>query len=787
MWGISLRAALLAAFLFVGGAPLLVFWIWPHANAMTAVIDDVRQRNLLAARTLAASLDSYHDALSAGFESVVRHIQAGDDPAPAAPMLTLLHVNHLCLVDPATGRVTATVMALASACPSSLAGSRLDAAMSLADAPGIGMSGVSLLGDGAPTLLMARRIGEGLLVGVVGTGRFVELARTVQFGQGGHSVIVDGAGRTLAHPRATWAEAARDLSGLDVVRAALGGAEDVGAFHSDAFGLEMIAGYAPARRAGWAVIVPQPVDMLKQRARDAAASAQVVLAVGLLLSAGVALVLASHLSAGIGLVARAAQRMAAGDEGVRVPDAAIAGASTEIATLGRSFNQMAERIALGRERMAAVARRDGLTGLLNRDGFFAAAQPMLAKAAETGAAYALFFIDVDQFKAINDSFGHAAGDELLREVARRLRKTAGPEALIARQGGDEFLILTPKTRRNACALIGGRLLSGLRRPFQIGDRKLAMSVSIGVSSFPRDAQDVDGLLLRADQAMYQAKDRGRNALRFFDAAIQRQLDEDTTLIRELRAAVEQGAITARFQPIVSARTGVITGFEALARWRSPTLGAVATERFIALAEETGLILPLGLQIREQACQFAMALRRAGTALPVSVNVTQQELAEPDFARQLLDALAVHGLPPSAIQLEITESLFQHQGQEQLDALFALKEKGVSFALDDFGKGYSSHSRLRTYPIDRLKIAVDFVGDVMTDSGARAVVRSLIDLGRRLRLHVTVEGVETAAQRDLVATLGADDIQGFWHHPPLAADAALALAVRMQRMAAALAG
>ncbi|MFN3614773.1 MAG: putative bifunctional diguanylate cyclase/phosphodiesterase, partial [Rubrimonas sp.] len=480
-------------------------------------------------------------------------------------------------------------------------------------------------------------------------------------------------------------------------------------------------------------------------------------------------------------------RMAAGDEGVRVPDAAIAGAATEIAALGRSFNQMAERIALGRERMAAVARRDGLTGLLNRDGFFSAAQPLLAEAADAGAAYALFFIDVDQFKAINDSFGHAAGDELLREVARRLRKTAGPESLIARQGGDEFLILTPKTRRKVCALMGGRLLAALRKPFHIGDRKLALSVSVGVSSYPRDAQDIDGLVLRADQAMYQAKERGRNALRFFDADIQRQLDEDTTLIRELRAAVEQGAVTARFQPIVSARTGVITGFEALARWRSPTLGAVGAERFIALAEQTGLILPLGLQIREQACQFAAALRRAGTALPVSVNVTQQELAEPNFAQQLLDSLAAYGLPPSAIQLEITESLFQHQGQEQLDALFALKDRGVRFALDDFGKGYSSHSRLRTYPIDRLKIAVDFVGDVMTDPGARAVVRSLIDLGRRLRLHVTVEGVETAAQRDLVATLGADDIQGFWHHPPLAADAALALAVRMQRMAAALAG
>jgi EAL domain-containing protein (putative c-di-GMP-specific phosphodiesterase class I) len=213
---------------------------------------------------------------------------------------------------------------------------------------------------------------------------------------------------------------------------------------------------------------------------------------------------------------------------------------------------------------------------------------------------------------------------------------------------------------------------------------------------------------------------------------------------------------------------------------------VPAERFIAMAEETDLIVPLGRQMREQACGFARALRLAGVRVPVAVNVSQSELAERDFASGLLRSLADHDLTPDAIQLEITESLFQGHSPDELDSLFALKKQGVSFALDDFGKGYSSHSRLRTYPIDRLKIAVDFVGDVMTDAGARAVVRSLIDLGRRLRLGVTVEGVETAAQRDLVATLGADEIQGFWHHPPLTAPDAVALAVRMRRMAAAIA-
>jgi diguanylate cyclase (GGDEF)-like protein len=381
---------------------------------------------------------------------------------------------------------------------------------------------------------------------------------------------------------------------------------------------------------------------------------------------------------------------------------------------------------------------------------------------------------VDRFKAVNDCHGHAVGDQLLRALAERLRHTVGPGDLIARQGGDEFLVLHRKISSRACARLGARLLRALNRRVELDGLSIEPSVSIGVSSFPRDGDDAHTLTLRADQAMYQAKRSGRNFLRFFDANLRRRIDDDIVLKRELRAAIDAGAVTAEFQPIMDAHSGALTGFETLARWVSPSLGPIPPERFITIAEENGLIVDLGAHMRAQAFAFAAALRDMGLSRPVAVNVSQLELAQAGFAAGLLEQLGAHRLAPEAIVLEITESLFHIHSARELEGLFALRQKGVRFALDDFGKGFSSHSHLRAYPIDRLKICADFVGDIVTDPQARAVVRSLVQLGRSLNLAVTVEGVETAAQRDLVAVMGADEIQGFWHHAPMTAAAAIAL-------------
>lgn len=772
---IGLRGALLTAFLFASAAPLIVFWLWPHNAALNNEVSAAREHHLVLARNAAAELERYHHDLVSTFATVAPEIAAGADARVAASLFTALAFGHVCVMNRETGVVTRSFLAVLNPCPAVAPPERLAMFRAMAAAAPVSVSPVQKLDGGAPRLFIVADQGESLVVGAVSTERFRALATSISFGAKGHAVIVDAMGRLLAHPDYEWALAARDMSDLPIVRRMMRGESGVDQFVSPAFGDAMIAGFATVEGPGWGVMVPEPLSALKAKASVVTASARLVFAAGVALSAVLALMFSAHLSRNLRQLSEAARRMARGEGGVRVAPGVIGGALAEIATLGRTFNVMAQRIEAAHARIVAIASADSLTGLLNRSGFFTAAAPLLAQARGDGAAYALFFIDVDRFKTVNDCHGHAVGDALLRALAARLRRTVGAGDLIARQGGDEFLVLHRKLSARACARLGARLLRALNDPVEIEGVLLEPSVSIGVATFPRDAGDVHALTLRADQALYQAKRSGRNFLRFFDANLRRRIDDDIALKRELRDAIEAGAVGAEFQPIVDARGGALTGFETLARWTSPSLGPIPPERFIAIAEETGLIVALGAHMRAQAFAFAAALRDAGAPRAVAVNVSQLELAQAGFAARVLSDLAAHRLAPEAIVLEITETVFQVHAARELEGLFALRQMGVRFALDDFGKGFSSHSHLRAYPVDRLKICADLLGDIETDAKARAVVRSLVQLGRSLDLAVTVEGVETAAQRDMAAMMGADDIQGFWHHPPMDADAALALA------------
>jgi len=771
----SLRVTLLCAFLLGCGAPLAVFWLWPHSAVLEREMAEVRQRHAMLAGNLANAVAAYHNEVTHGFSTHAPYAARGEDLAMVRRSLAPLGFRHLCVADAATGRVLRDVSIGGAPCPDVVPPARLALVKALTAQGGVGVSGAVAIAGGAPGVLIATPLHDLIVIGAVSTERIRALAQALRFGDAGHAAVVDGAGRLLAHPLDDWAHERRDVSAVAPVLALLAGDRGVAEFVSPAMGEATIAGYAPAPGTAWGVMTPQPLAEIRAKIDAVTASAIVVFAAGLSLSAAIALVVAHYLSRRIRAVAVAAERMALGDHGARVPQALLNGGVAELSSLAMSFNLMAGRIERAHLEVAEAARRDPLTGLLNRKGFFED-----AAAALRGGEATLFFVDIDEFKAVNDGHGHAAGDAVLVEIGRRLRDALGPAAVIARQGGDEFLALAPGASRAAAARLGERAVRALRAPIAHKGRAIAVTASIGASAWPNDGAEVDALAQTADQAMYQAKRGGGGVLRFFDETLQKRIDEDARLVAELREAVGRDAIEAVFQPILHARTGALTSFEALARWRSPSLGEVQPERFIAAAEAHGLIIPLGRRVRERAFAFAARLRRAGLDLPVSVNVSQAELASDGFAAQLAARLAEHGLPHRALILEITESVFHSPGKAAIDALFALRRRGVSFALDDFGKGYCAHRLLRTYPVDRLKIAADFMGDVTSDTGAHAIVRSMIDLGRRLNLGVTVENVETKAQRDVLAALGADEVQGFWHHAPMPADAAAALAVRLGR-------
>ena len=419
-----------------------------------------------------------------------------------------------------------------------------------------------------------------------------------------------------------------------------------------------------------------------------------------------------------------------------------------------------------RAQIARLAYYDMLTGLPNR----ARLRDLISDATEAcpaGNHLALAFLDVDNFKDVNDTLGHSAGDELLVQLAQRLRTQIQPGDILGRLGGDEFVIVLPNRDGAEASLIASRITEALVVPLQIGTRQVAMSASIGISMYPDNATDIDTLIQQADAAMYKAKQAGRSTFRFFSADMDRLAEHRLAYSVALRNAIASDALKLHYQPQIRTVDGAIHGVEALARWHDPVLGEVSPSKFIPLAEEWGLIEQIGLWSIREACRQMAEWRNAGLDIPcVSVNLSPINFQNVNLATAVDEILADHGLPPEVLMLEITEGLILNERSVAIETMSAIRKLGVGLSLDDFGTGYSSLSRLAHLPIRELKIDRSFMCDVESDVGARAIVTAVVRVGQSLQLTVVAEGVETWGQRDLLAELGCDVVQGFLYAPAL---------------------
>ncbi len=383
-------------------------------------------------------------------------------------------------------------------------------------------------------------------------------------------------------------------------------------------------------------------------------------------------------------------------------------------------------------------------------------------------------IDLDNFKTLNETLGHTAGDRLLQQMAVRLTAGAAPDAMVARFGGDEFAILLeriPDEREQACAHAkheAERISHLLDQPVQLDGESLQLGASIGITVFSDDARDAGELLRRADMAMYRAKAAGRGTVRFFDPSLQAAATARLALESDLRAGLRDHAFFLHYQPQVE-RDGRIAGVEALVRWRHPRRGMVSPAEFIPLAEEIGLALPLGHWVLDCACrQLAAWSRQAETRhLELAVNVSARQLHHPAFVAQVLGCLASSGADPRKLKLEITEGTLLDDVEDAIEKINALKAHGLTFAIDDFGTGYSSLAYLSRLPLDMLKIDRSFVLDLTTNPNDAVIARTIIALGANLGLKVLAEGVETAAQRDFLFENGCQAYQGYLCARPLA--------------------
>jgi diguanylate cyclase (GGDEF)-like protein/PAS domain S-box-containing protein len=409
-----------------------------------------------------------------------------------------------------------------------------------------------------------------------------------------------------------------------------------------------------------------------------------------------------------------------------------------------------------------LAAHDALTGLPNRIMFSELLIHAIGRARRGQHSLALLFIDLDRFKVINDSLGHHAGDSLLVKVAERLKQSVRAADVVARLGGDEFVVLLPDgADERAARNVACKLLGALADPIALEGEECRVTASIGISVFPEDGENESSLMKNADIAMYAAKDEGKNTFQFFSAARQSRSVGSLALEGQLRGALDRGEFFLHYQPRKDLRTGRITGVEALLRWRNPALGLVPPADFIPLAEETGLIVPIGQFVLCEACSQAAAWLSEGLApLQMAVNLSTRQLGDPELPAQISAILSGTGLAPGQLELEITESMVMDRPERTVALLNRIREMGVRLAIDDFGTGYSSLAQLRRLPIDALKIDRSFVCNLPDDDGDKAIAEAIIAMARKLRLTVIAEGVETQAQEAFLSAQDCDEIQGY---------------------------
>jgi diguanylate cyclase (GGDEF)-like protein/PAS domain S-box-containing protein len=417
--------------------------------------------------------------------------------------------------------------------------------------------------------------------------------------------------------------------------------------------------------------------------------------------------------------------------------------------------------------LVELAHHDALTGLPNRLLFTDRLRQAMVEARRHERLVGVALLDLDQFKKINDTLGHTTGDVLLVQVGERLRAALRAGDTIARLGGDEFtLVLTDMAHVDDATTVLQKIQGAFEEPFQVDGREFFVTASIGITLFPFDDQDVQALLRNADIAMYRAKESGRNTWQFYAAEMTAKASESLTIENELRGAIERGELELHYQPQVSLTTGRVTGVEALLRWNHPRLGAVAPDRFIPIAEEVGLIVPIGVWVLRTACKQAQHWHQTGSpSLRVAVNLSARQCREPDFTEAVRWALTDSGLPPEALELEVTESLLLRKIGGTATALEQLDALGVRFTIDDFGTGYSSLSYLKRLPIDALKIDRSFVRDIADDPDDAAIVRAIITMAGSLGIEVVAEGVETLEQLNFLQANGCDLMQGYYFSKP----------------------
>lgn len=766
---IGIRNFLLLALLFATLAPSAIYGYWSYNQSVRREFREVNDRHLLIARNLGGALERYYDDLVAAFDSISASMLDRRDVPKLDQLMRRLNIVCILVVDKKDSTIIARAETDVTLGHDKLPEAVMSAAMAIATLNRTVVSTVMAGPNGQNEILAVHDYGDAVAVARIGTGYFVKVGKAVAFGKNGHAAIVDRDGNVMAHPLPSWVAERRNIAGVSAVRRMMAGETGIEQFYSPAMKGDMIAGLTSVGGPGWGVMVPQPVSELYDRAFENNISILAVLAAGVSLTIAIVFILTRAFVRPLEMMSQRLAQNAANGQLSAISPGASRFRIKEFADYLASYNHMVNEVNNTHLEVARLAYFDRLTGLPNRERFTRMAARTISEDLTAGEGGALLFIDIDNFKEINDVNGHDTGDEFLLDCSRKLKLAVGinagaarketPEPIIARIGGDEFVILVPHlTEDGKIVSLLSTLKESLSQPPEALPTVDRCSASIGCARYPGDASTLDDLMKLADIAMFQAKKSGKNNFEIYTPQIGTQTKAE--IRRDVAHAIEAGELFLEYQPEINAGDWSLNCVEALVRWNHPERGRLAPDRWLPAIAESPVIRKLGEWVIIRAIEDNLVWRSQGLHYKMAVNIASQHLVGAGFAEWLEATVRKHGFPASDLEIEVTEDALLSAEDRARAVVRRLTAIGFSVAVDDFGKGHSNIARLSKLPVNKIKIDRSIIAGAQDDPRILSILRWIIAMSHELKCKTVVEGVETLAQCELVTDLGADLLQGF---------------------------
>lgn len=771
----KIRTTLFTAFLIAALLPSTLMTAWSYHHSVEREFAEVKDRHLLLAQSLKGTLERYHIALTVTIESISASLLTGKTPPGLRQLMSSVNLVEVIIIDQTTGSTIAQANADPLATKKPLSDKLVADAQSIAVTDQTVFSPVMESRLSGNVILGARRYENKLAVSIVKTDFFVTLGKSISFGDRGHAAIVDHMGNLLAHPTPQLQQSRLNISAISIVQKMMNGESGIDSFYSPALKDDMIAGFATLDgSAGWGVMVPQPVAEIYAKVGENNRALLVALVTALLLALGFALVFVNSIASPLEHFL-ALMKTNACHEDVREAQVATGIVPlSELQEFNHSYNIMARRVSSAKDRIQELAYLDNVTGLPNRIKLEYSTDRLLADKQQLRGGGVFVFIDVDNFKQINDLFGHSTGDLFLRDTACKIQQvvtattqtspafnTSSTPPLVARIGGDEFAILFPSMndRRDTETLLSA-LNQVLTEPGEGLPLFSRRSSSIGCSRYPVDGTSLSELMKKADIAMYHAKNSGKNRHQIFDHTV-----VDLTaaeMARAVSCAIEAGEMTLEYQPKICARTGQISGAEALVRWDNRQRGRLMPDKWIPSIANTPVMRQLGEWLVGRVMADQQLWATAGLEIKVAINVGSEHFEESGFGDWLYSTAAKHNYDPRFLEIELTENTLFSSGTAAEETLRKLSKYGFKIAIDDFGTGYSNIARLTQLSIDSLKIDRTIISNAPDDEKMASIMECIVMMADRLGVETVAEGIENDQQINYCTSLGVDVLQGFYY-------------------------